>query len=66
MERVYGKDGDFEVKVVFPGPEYAVALVAVFALLCFMWTVMVRRFRSKPQFQVVRQCGDSQEEDNCL
>merc|ERR1712048_141519 len=36
---VHGKDRGFEVKIVFPGPEYAVALVAIFALLCFVWTV---------------------------
>lgn len=57
---------DFEVKVVFPGPMYAVASIAVFVLLCFLWTVLVRRCRTKQQFQVVSQCDDSQEEDNCL
>jgi len=63
---VHGKDRGFEVKIVFPGPEYAVALVAIFALLCFVWTVLVRRCRTKPQFQVVSQCEDSQDEDQGL
>ena len=59
----------FEVKVVFPGPEYAVALLAIFALVCFVWTVLVRRCRfnvGKPQFHVLAQCEDSQEEDDRL
>jgi len=67
--KVFPDDPMFEVKVVFPGPEYALALLAIFALVCFVWTVLVRRCRfkvGKPQFQVLNQCEDSQEENNCL
>lgn len=62
----FEKDRRFVLQLVFPGKEYAVALLAAFALLCCVWTLMARRFRGKAQFQVVSQCEDSQEEDNCL
>lgn len=68
-DAVPAMDHKFEVKVLFPGPEYAVALLAIFALVCFVWTVMIRRCRTKvakPVFRVLNQCEDSQEEDNCL
>jgi len=56
----------FEIKVVFPGPMYAVAFVVALGLLCCAWTVMVRQCRHKPHFQAVSRCSESEEEDNCL